>query len=125
MSEIVGVLIKHPLPINCILNTPVKKFQDLKEMTYKILLNKMLFSMKEIKFLTKLKNAVKKEEYFLSIVFSLMLLAEAAMIGLLCHLNSVSQAYIEQLENHIEALGVSIEDTDAETDAYQDYYHPW
>ena len=125
MSEMVGVLIKHPLPINRLLNTPIMMFKNLKEMTYKILLNKMLFSMKEIKFLTKLKNAVKKEEYFLSIVFSLMLLAEAAMIGVLCHVNSVSQAYIEQLENHIEALGVSIEDTDAETDAYQDYYHSW
>lgn len=119
------VLIKHPLPINCLLNTPVIRFKHLKEMTYKILLNKMLFPMKEIKFLTKLKNAVKKEEYFLSIIFSLMILAEAAMIGILCHVNSVSQAYIEQLENHIEALGVSIEDTDAETDAYQDYYHSW
>ena len=119
------VRIKLPLVINRLLNAPVMMFKNLKEMTYKILLNKMLFAMKEIKFLTKLKNAVKKEEYFLSIVFSLMLLAEAAMIGLLCHLNSVSQAYIEQLENHIEALGVSIEDTDAETDAYQDYYHPW
>ena len=119
------VRIKLPLVINRLLNAPVMMFKRLKEMTYKILLNKMLFTMKEIKFLTKLKNAVKKEEYFLSIVFSLMLLAEAAMIGLLCHLNSVSQAYIEQLENHIEALGVSIEDTDAETDAYQDYYHPW
>ena len=119
------VRIKLPPVINRLLNTPVMMFKNLKEMTYKILLNKMLFAMKEIKFLTKLKNAVKKEEYFLSIVFSLMLLAEAAMIGLLCHLNSVSQAYIEQLENHIEALGVSIEDTDAETDAYQDYYHPW
>ena len=119
------VRIKHPRVINRLLNTPVMMFKHLKEMTYKILLNKMLFTMKEIKFLTKLKNAVKKEEYFLSIVFSLMLLTEAAMIGLLCYLNSVSQAYIEQLENHIEALGVSIEDTDAETDAYQDYYHPW
>ena len=119
------VRIKLPRVINRLLNTPVMMFKHLKEMTYKILLNKMLFAMKEIKFLTKLKNAVKKEEYFLSIVFSLMLLAEAAMIGLLCHLNSVSQAYIEQLENHIEALGVSVEDTDAETDAYQDYYHPW
>lgn len=119
------VRIKLPLVINRLLNTPVMMFKNLKEMTYKILLNKMLFTMKEIKFLTKLKNAVKKEEYFLSIVFSLMLLAEAAMIGLLCHLNSVSQAYIEQLENHIEDLGVSIEDTDVETDAYQDYYHPW
>ena len=119
------VRIKHPRVINRLLNTPVMMFKHLKKMTYKILLNKMLFPMKTNKFLTKLKNAVKKEEYFLSIVFSLMLLAEAAMIGLLCHLNSVSQAYIEQLENHIEALGVSIEDTDAETDAYQDYYHPW
>ena len=119
------VRIKLPRVINRLLNTPVMMFKHLKKMTYKILLNKMLFPMKTNKFLTKLKNAVKKEEYFLSIVFSLMLLAEAAMIGLLCHLNSVSQAYIEQLENHIEALGVSIEDTDAETDAYQDYYHPW
>lgn len=119
------VRIKHPLPINCLLNTPVMMFKNLKEMTYKILLNKMLFTMKENKLLTKLKNAVEKEEYFLSIVFSLMFLTEAAMIGLLCHVNSVSQAYIEQLENHIEALGVSIEDTDAETDAYQDYYHSW
>ena len=116
------VRIKLPLVINRLLNTPVMMCKNLKEMTYKILLNKMLFTMKEIKFLTKLKNAVKKEEYFLSIVFSLMLLAEAAMIGLLCHLNSVSQAYIEQLENHLEDLGVSIEDTDAETDVYQDYY---
>lgn len=81
--------------------------------------------MKVHKFLTMLKNSMAKEEYLLSIVFSVMILAEAAMIGLLCHVNSVSQAYIEQLENHIEALGISIEDTDAETDAYQDYYHSW
>lgn len=75
MSEMVGVLIKHPLPINRLLNTPVIRFKNLKEMTYKILLNKMLFPMK--KFLTMLKHIMPNEELF----FNLIILAEFVVIG--------------------------------------------
>ena len=120
MSEMVGVRIKHPLSINCLLNTPVMMFGNLKEMTYKILLNKMLFPMKKL--LNVLKVIVEDDKVFLVVFFGVIALAELFTIAHLYHVDSVSQLYVEQLENHIEDLGVSVLDTDGGTDAFFDYY---
>ena len=116
------VLIKHPLPINCLLNTPVMMFKNLKEMTYKILLNKMLFPMKTNKFMNGLKNITEDTTNLLVIFFGVLALAELALIAHLFNVDSISQCYVYQLEEHIEQLGVSVLDTDGETDVYQDYY---
>lgn len=116
------VLIKHPLPINCLLNTPVIRFKNLKEMTYKILLNKMLFPM-----------ITKKTLQVLQDVFGPTLVAVTTFLVTLCvvelialvrtiQFNNDAKDYVEQLENHIEDLGVSVMDTDGGTDAYSDYY---
>ena len=122
MSEMRDVRIKHPLPINCLLNTPVMMFGNLEEMTYKILLNKMLFPMKTNKFMNGLKNITEDTTNLLVIFFGVLALAELALIAHLYHVDSVSQLYVEQLENHIEDLGVSVLDTDGGTDAFFDYY---
>ena len=116
------VRIKHPLVINCLLNTPVMMFKNLKEMTYKILLNKMLFPMKTNKFMNGLKNITEDTTNLLVIFFGVLALAELALIAHLFNVDSISQCYVYQLEEHIEQLGVSVLDTDGETDVYQDYY---
>ena len=116
------VRIKLPLVINRLLNTPVMMFQHLKEMTYKILLNKMLFPMKTNKFMNGLKNITEDTTNLLVIFFGVLALAELALIAHLFNVDSISQCYVYQLEEHIEQLGVSVLDTDGETDAYQDYY---
>ena len=122
MSEMGEVLIKHPLSINCLLNTPVIRFKNLKEMTYKILLNKMLFPMKTNKFMNGLKNIAEDTTNLLVIFFGVLALAELALIAHLFKVDSISQCYVYQLEGHIEQRGVSVLDTDGETDVYQDYY---
>lgn len=116
------VRIKHPRVINRLLNTPVMMFKNLKEMTYKILLNKMLFPMKTNKFMNGLKNITEDTTNLLVIFFGVLALAELALIAHLFNVDSISQCYVYQLEEHIEQLGVSVLDTDGETDVYQDYY---
>lgn len=97
-------------------------FKNLKEMTYKILLNKMLFPMKTNKFMNGLKNLTEDTTNLLVIFFGVLALAELALIAHLFNVDSISQCYVYQLEEHIEQLGVSVLDTDGETDVYQDYY---
>ena len=122
MSEMVGVLIKHPLPINCLLNTPVIRFKHLKEMTYKILLTKMLFPMITKKTLQVLQDVFGPTLTCVATFPVTLCVVELIALVRTIQFNNDAKDYVEQLENHIEDLGVSVMDTDGGTDAYSDYY---
>lgn len=75
----------------------------------------------------------KKTLQVLQDVFGPTLIAVTTFLVTLCvvelialvrtiQFNNDAKDYVEQLENHIEDLGVSVMDTDGGTDAYSDYY---
>lgn len=116
------VRIKLPLPINCLLNTPVMMFKNLKEMTYKILLTKMLFPMITKKTLQVLKDVFGPTLTAVTTFLVTLCVVELIALVRTIKFNNDAKDYVEQLENHIEDLGVSVMDTDGGTDAYSDYY---
>ena len=115
-------LIKLPRSINCLLNTPVMMFKNLKEMTYKILLNKMLFHMITKKTLQVLQDVFGPTLTFVTTFLVTLCVVELIALVRTIQFNNDAKDYVEQLENHIEDLGVSVMDTDGGTDAYYDYY---
>lgn len=117
-----GGTYKTPLPINCLLNTPVMMFKNLKEMTYKILLNKMLFPMITKKTLQALQDVFGPTLTFVTTFLVTLCVVELIALVRTIQFNNDAKNYVEQLENHIENLGVSVMDTDGGTDAYYDYY---
>ena len=116
------VRIKLPRVINRLLNTPVMMFKNLKEMTYKILLNKMLFSMIAKKTLQVLQDVFGPTLTFVTTFLVTLCFVELIALVRTIQFNNDAKEYVEQLENHIENLGISVMDTDGGTDAYYDYY---
>lgn len=82
----------------------------------------MLFPMITKKTLQALQDVFCPTLTFVATFLATLCVVELIALVRTIQFNNDAKEYVEQLENHIENLGVSVMDTDGGTDTYYDYY---